>query len=103
MLQPELNIAQIAGAPFAGSSHKEETKKQMSEFKKGITPILAIAASNRSCSFPVQLLNIKTNEINIFPSFRKAATYLNCHHSSLQKSLKNKNLYKNTYKITKII
>jgi hypothetical protein len=103
LLQPELNIAQIAGAPFTGRFNNAETKKQMSEFKKGITPIIAIAASNHSCSFPVQLLNVKTNEINIFPSIRKAATYLNCHHSSLQKSLKNKNLYKKTYKITKLI
>ena len=70
----------------------------MSYFKKGITPKIGIAASNRACSFPVQLLNIKTNKINIFSSIRKAATYLNCHHSSLQKSLRNQNLYKKPIK-----
>jgi len=102
ILKPELNIAKIAGAPFTGRFHNENTKNQKRKFKKGITPTIAIAASNRTCSFPVQLLNIKTNEINIFPSIRKAAVYLNCHHSSLQKALKNKNIYKKTYKITKI-
>jgi hypothetical protein len=102
LLQPFLNIAKIAGAPFTGRSHTEKTKQQMSHFKKGITPTIAIAASNRFCSFPVQLLNIKTNELTFFPSIRKAATYLNCHHSSLQKSLNNKHLYKKTYRITKI-
>jgi NUMOD1 domain len=60
----------------------------MSNLKKGITPTIAITASNRSCSFPVQLLNIKTNKLNIFYSIRKAATYLIFHHSSLQKALK---------------
>jgi NUMOD1 domain len=74
----------------------------MSDFKKGITPTISIAASNQACSF--QLVNIKTKELNILSSIRKAANYLNCHYSSLKKtkkSLKNKNLYKKTYRITK--
>jgi hypothetical protein len=53
LLQPVLNIAKIAGAPFTGRFHSEKTKKQMSKFKKGINPTIAIAASNQNCSFPV--------------------------------------------------
>ena len=41
----------------------------MSDFKKGITPTISIAASNQACS--VQLVNIKTNELNIISSIRK--------------------------------
>jgi hypothetical protein len=55
----------------------------MIEFKKWITPTISIAASNQACS--VQLVNIKTNELNILSSIRKAANYLNFHYSSLNK------------------
>jgi hypothetical protein len=58
----------------------------MSDFKKGITPTISIAASNQACSF--QLVNIKTKELNILSSIRKAANYLNCHYSSLKKNKK---------------
>lgn len=69
--------------PLLLADSKLKKLKKKSKFKKGITPTIAIAASNKTCSFPVQLLNIKTNELNIFSSIRKAAVYLNCHHSSL--------------------
>jgi len=41
----------------------------MIDFKKWITPTISIAASNQACS--VQLVNIKTNELNILSSIRK--------------------------------
>jgi hypothetical protein len=44
LLQPELNIAQVAGLPFNGRFHNEKIKIKMSKSKKGITPKIATAA-----------------------------------------------------------
>ena len=95
-MQPELNIAKIAGAPLTTGvirKHNANTIKKLSEANKGKKPTIAIAASNKSCSIPVQILNIKTNELKIFSSVRKAATYINSNQTAIHKYLKKKNIY----------
>lgn len=47
----------------------------------------------------IVLINIKTNEVKIFSSIKNCTEYLNCNKSTIFKKLKDKSLYKETYKI----
>lgn len=88
MLQPELNIAQIAGAPFTGRSHSVETKSLMSKTKKGITPTLAIAA----CSIQVELIDTLTGINKNCVSISQAAKDIGCTRASIWKNEKKQNI-----------
>lgn len=112
LFEPYYNISKVAGTSLGIKYYlSKETKEKMSYTRKNNAAILALSneallaarkAALKSTSKPVEVLNIKTNEIKIFDSIRQAAKYIKAPNNTISKNLKKNFVYifKNKYRIT---
>jgi hypothetical protein len=73
LLKPEYNTAKKPGAPMSGRTHSDESKKIMSDIKKGKAKI---EGSGR-VSQQIEVTDFKNNTTTSYDSIREAARALN--------------------------
>jgi group I intron endonuclease len=114
----EYNIANKAGAPMFGRNHSDESKKIMSEAKKGIKgenhPMFGKTHSSETCkkisdampnSIKISVTDIKKNTTTYYDSICEAARALNLpSHQAITNYIKNNQQkpYKGKYIFKKV-
>jgi hypothetical protein len=98
---PEYNISKEAGAPMSGRNHSDESKKIMSDAKKGENNPMynkPRAEGAGSPSQQIEVLDLKENTTTIYDSISAAARALDIPgHFSIQYSLTTGKAYKKRY------
>jgi len=99
------NILKIAGSLY-GFKHSAETIEIMRAARLGrpISEEAKVKLAANSQAFAVKVENLETKEVMFFTSIRRAAEFLDMHHSYLAKCLNKDGFYKGrNYYITKKI
>jgi len=124
LYRPEYNILTKAGSSL-GFVHSEKTIAKFKEIRKNriyseeLKAKFAALNLNRSEEFKerqrahmlelnlkkghqIEVTNVSTNETTVYSSTRQAASALETSHNTIRRYLKSKELFKETYKFSKV-